>query len=98
MASYQIFIKWKREKTDYTAVDNIQNSGLLRPMIIEILLSLVMNYPSLYDSTYSEGANSASANIQFYTNDLLLCIMIFVRARYWVNFIINTSKYVEPRA
>ena len=50
--SYLIFIKWKKSKLDYTPLDNIYNSGHMRPMILELLLCLIMNYPSLYGSTY----------------------------------------------
>lgn len=67
-------------------------------MILELLLCLIMNYPSLYGHTYTETANSFSKDILFVTNDLLLCIMLFVRAPYWINVVISTSKYLEPRA
>lgn len=85
-------------KLHYTPLDTIVNSGLLKSMIIEISLTLVMSYPSLYNSTYYESANTASKDIAFYTNDLLLCLMIFLRLPYWIKFVISTSKFVEPRA
>ena len=96
--SYSIFVKWKRSKLDYTPLDSIYNSGHMKPMVLELLLCLIMNYPSLYGSTYIETANSYSEGINFYTNDLLLCIMLFARTPYWINCVISTSKYLEPRA
>jgi len=51
-------------------------------MVIEIGLSLVMNYPSLYNETYIETANDFSNGYTFYSNDLLLCFMMFCRIHF----------------
>lgn len=96
--SYHIYIKWKKAKLEYVPLDNIYNSGFLRPMILELLLCLIMNYPFLYNHYYNEGADSFSAGIDFVTNDLLLCIMLFLRLPYWLDAVISTSKYLEPRS
>lgn len=57
-----------------------------------------MNYPSLYDSIYKEEYNGFDDTIFFYVNDLLLCIMIFVRMLYLIRVILATSFYSDPRA
>lgn len=67
-------------------------------MILEILLSGVMNYPSLYGHTYTENANENSLDKQFITNDLLLCLMIFARLIYFIRSLLSVSFYTDPRS
>ena len=49
-----LYIRWMKSKKFYTDLDNLFNTGLFKFMIIEILLMLVMPYPSLYNHTYQE--------------------------------------------
>jgi Ion channel len=67
-------------------------------MIVEMVLSLIMNYPSLYQTHYYEHANGFSAGIAFNSNDLLLCFMIFCRIHFLIRAILSLSYYSEPRA
>jgi hypothetical protein len=78
--------------------DNVFNLGEYKNMFFEMILNLIMNYPSLYGQTYIETANSKSAGIEFIVNDLLLCIMIFFRVIYFVRMILSFSIFFEPRA
>jgi len=57
-----------------------------------------MNYPSLYDHYYYENANNFSEGYAFITNDLLLCIMMFLRIRYLVKIVVDISYYSDPRS
>lgn len=57
-------------------------------MTLEILLSLIMSYPSVHGDMYIETANDFSNGIAFYTNDLLLCLMIFARIHFLVRAIL----------
>ena len=67
-------------------------------MIFEMLCTLIMSYPSLIDSVYYENANDFDPGISFYTNDFLLCLMIFARVIYLIRAIIKLTYYSEPRA
>jgi hypothetical protein len=51
-------------------------------MMFEIIISIVMPYPSLYGVTYTEGANPFCIDKVFYSNDLLLCFMMFFRVHF----------------
>jgi len=53
-------------------------------MVIEILLSLFMSYPSLYGNTYIENANDKDKGVEFVTNDLMLCFMIYARLHFLI--------------
>ena len=68
----------------YFQFANLFNTGLYKSLIFEILTTLVMPYPSLMGSTYVERANDFTHNVQFYTNDLMLCFMIFLRIHFLV--------------
>ena len=63
-----------------------------------MMLTFIMNYPSLYGETYTESANKASAGIEFVTNDLLLALMIFIRLIYFIRWVLSISVFTEPRA
>lgn len=98
-ASNLLFLQWKKtKKSKFAELDNLINTGLYKQIIIEILLSLVMSYPSVYGSTYIETANDFSNGKIFITNDLLLCFMIFCRMHFLVRAIIQLSYYTNPRA
>lgn len=58
---YYLHLQWLKAKQLMTFMDNLYNTGLWQTMLFEILLSLVMNYPSLYGSTYVETADDLSA-------------------------------------
>lgn len=79
-------------------MDNLWNTGDWKMMMLEILLSLVMPYPSLYGETYIETANDFSNNVSFYSNDMLLCIMIFCRVHFVLRAILKISFFTDPRA
>lgn len=57
-----------------------------------------MTYPSLMGSTYQEDANDFTHNLDFYTNDLLLCFMILLRTHFLVRAALQMSFYTNPRA
>lgn len=61
----EIFIRWMKSKRIFTDLDNFYNTGILYWVILESLSTLVMPYPSLYDSVYYESANELSAGIPF---------------------------------
>jgi hypothetical protein len=82
IASNLLYIQWKKTKSNLYELDNLINTGLWKHIIIEILLSLVMSYPSLYGSVYIETANDFSNGKEFVTNDLMLCFMIFCRLHF----------------
>eukprot|EP00347_Sterkiella_histriomuscorum_P003133 403365464 len=98
VASNLLYIQWKKTKSKLAQLDNLINTGLWKQIILEVLLSLVMSYPSLYGSTYIETANDFSNGRIFITNDLLLCFMIFCRVHFFVRGIIQLSFYTNPRA
>ncbi|CDW84960.1 small-conductance calcium-activated potassium channel protein [Stylonychia lemnae] len=79
-------------------LDNLINTGLWKNIVLEILLSLVMSYPSLYGDVYIETANDWSNGKEFVTNDLMLCLMIFCRLHFLCRAIIQLSFYTNPRA
>ena len=81
-----------------TRHDNIFNTGLWKPMVLECIITLIQCYPSLYGHTYVEEYNLSSAGVVFHTNDILLMLMIFMRIHYLVNCILSTSFYTDPRA
>jgi hypothetical protein len=82
IASNLLYIQWKKTKSNLYELDNLINTGLWKHIVIEILLSLVMSYPSLYGSVYIETANDFSNGKEFVTNDLMLCFMIFCRLHF----------------
>lgn len=43
-----------KSKRFFTDLDNLYNTGMLKWMIIEILATLMMPYPHLYNHTYNE--------------------------------------------
>ncbi len=49
-----LFIRWMKTKKYYTDLDNLFNTGIFKIMIFELLLMLVMPFPSLYNSVYYE--------------------------------------------
>jgi hypothetical protein len=49
-----LLIRWLKSKKIYTDLDDLFNTGMFKIMIIEILLMLVMPYPSLYNVVYKE--------------------------------------------
>jgi hypothetical protein len=57
LGDYLIHLKWQRTKNTYNHLDNLFSTGLWQYVVFEVLLSLVMNYPSLYGHTYTETAN-----------------------------------------
>jgi len=67
-------------------------------MTVEILTSFIMSYPSEYGNKYSEEANFTPETSYFYTNDLLLCIMIFCRIHHLVRVMLRSTSYTEPRS
>jgi potassium intermediate/small conductance calcium-activated channel subfamily N protein 2 len=83
---------------NYSELDTIFNTGLWKQMFLEILMSLVMPYPFLYEKTYSEDANAFSVGLLFEWNDFLLCFMIFCRLPYLIRTILSNSKFADPRA
>jgi hypothetical protein len=93
-----LYIRWLKNKKEMDITDNLINTGLWKGMSFEILLCGVMNYPSLYGSTYLEEANIFSAGKVFRLNDFLLFLMIFVRVKFFVKPIIEISYYTDPRA
>lgn len=58
-------MRWKKYKKIYSDLDTLMNTGLFHWMVVEILVTLVMPYPSLYDKVYFEEANEKSAGIPF---------------------------------
>lgn len=67
-------------------------------MVFEILVSLIMMYPSLHGETYEETANDFSNGKVFYSNDILLCFMMFFRLNYILKALLQISFYTDPRA
>jgi hypothetical protein len=96
--NYYLDLQFKKAKKDILNGDNVVNTGKYKPMIFEMLMNLVMSYPSLYSHFYQETADSASADIEFILNDLLLAFMIFIRIIYFVRWILSISVFSEPRA
>lgn len=78
--------------------DGIWSTGLWKGMLLKMLLSLFMNYPSLYGHVYHEHGNEWDDGIPFYSNDLLLGIMLFCRFYYAINFLLSFSFYTDPRS
>lgn len=93
-----LFISWMKAKMNYTNLDNLFNTGIFKYMMLEILLTLVMPYPSLYNKVYYEQANEKSAGIPFLWNDWLLCFCIFFRVHFLLRTILSLSWYTEARA
>lgn len=54
LAKRILFIRWMKAKKIYTELDNLFNTGIFKYMVVEMLLMLVMPYPSLYNSIYYE--------------------------------------------
>ena len=90
-ASYSLTLQWRKAKNYLTKTDNLYSTGIWKFLVFEWALNCVMNYPSLYDTTYVE-ENTAFTN-SFYINDILLCYMIFIRMTYLVRVILATSFY-----
>lgn len=67
-------------------------------MVFEIALTFIMPYPSLYNETYIETANDNSNGKIFFSNDLLLCIMMFARIHFVIKALLQISFYTDPRA
>ncbi len=78
--------------------DGIWNTSIWKPMILKMVLSLFMNYPSLYGSTYLEFGNEWVGGIAFNSNDLLLCMMLFCRFHYVIKILLSVSYYTDPRS
>ena len=97
-AGYILFVRWKRTKRLLSKHDNIYNTGLWKPMILECLITLIQCYPSLYGHTYMEEYNMFDPDTVFITNDILLMLMIFMRIHFLVICILSTSFYTEPRS
>lgn len=57
-----------------------------------------MSYPSLHGDTYVEGANFYARNVEFKTNDLLLCIMLFTRIIYLIRAILLLTTWRSASA
>lgn len=79
-------------------MDNIWNTGMWKMMLLECMVSLAMPYPSMYGESYIETANDFSNGISFYSNDMLLCVMIFCRIHFVVRSILKISFFTDPRA
>jgi len=54
IAKRLLVLRWLRTKQYLSELDNIWNTGMVWPMIFEILLMLVMPYPHLYNVMYTE--------------------------------------------
>jgi len=67
-------------------------------MAVEMTVALLMNYPSLYGKTFTEGANEWDEGVEFISNDLLLCLMLFTRFHYSVRTILDVSFFTDPRS
>jgi hypothetical protein len=91
-------MRWMKYKKIYSDLDNLLNTGLFNWMIVEILMTLVMPYPTLYNKVYFEEANEKSAGIPFEWNDWLLCFTIFFRIHFLLRTILGLSWYTEARA
>ncbi len=53
-----LFLRWLKNKKLLTDLDNLFNTGIFKVMCGEVLLMLVMPYPSLYNATYEEYISS----------------------------------------
>lgn len=98
IGEYLMHVDWLKTKKQLGNTDNIFNSGIWQYVALETFMSLVMNYPFLYGHTYQEDANNYSINKWFYSNDLLLCFMIFCRIHFLIRTILSISFYTDPRA
>lgn len=101
ISRYQMYIQWKRTKLLMDRHDNLINTGLWKMMTFEVLISIIMSYPSQYGMYYTETDDNNYVSPpyqQFITNDLLLCIMIFCRIHHLVKILLMASQYTEPRS
>jgi hypothetical protein len=98
VGSYLLHIQWLKSKLVLSHMDTLYNTGLWKSMVFEMLICLVMNYPSLYGETYIETANDFSNGKIFYSNDVLLCFMMFCRVHFVLRALVQLSFYTDPRA
>jgi hypothetical protein len=54
IAKKLLYIRWMKSKKLYSDLDDLFNTGHFKYMMIEIVMMLVMPYPSLYNETYLE--------------------------------------------
>ncbi len=106
---YYLTLKWQKSKQLIHERDGIFNTKVWKPMVFEMLLCFIMNYPSLYGHYYTERANEFeeyiigmnypdTVQVIYNTNDLLLCIMILCRIHFLLRAAINLSEHKQPRA
>lgn len=98
VASYLLHIRWLKTKLVLSDMDNLWNTGMWKMCVLEMLLSLAMPYPSMYGDTYIETANDFSNGVTFYSNDILLCMMIFCRIHFILRSLLKISFFTDPRA
>lgn len=93
-----MLIQWKKTKLLVHQKDNIINTGMYKFMLFTILTTLIMNYPSQYGEFYQENANEFVEGKKFVTNDILLCLMLFLRFPFFFRTMLSISVYTDPRA
>lgn len=106
--SYDLHVKWMRSKLVFTQLDSIQNTGMLRRMLMEMVFVLVQPYPFLegkhpiYSNsigrTYQETEDVFTIGINFSWNDWVLCFTVILRVYLIIKSILSISYYTDPRA
>jgi hypothetical protein len=78
---HYLYFKWLQAKKFITQYDTLGNTGLWKPLIIEIVLNLIMPYPFINDYTYYEvyASKDGDVSVEFRFNSILLCLMTFIR-------------------
>ena len=98
VARYYLVLRWKKTKLILSDMDGLWNTGAWKMILFEIGISLIMPYPSLYGEMYIENANDFDIGKEFYSNDLLLALMMFCRIHYIVRALLHVTIYTDPRA
>lgn len=110
--NYHITLAWRKSRGMNSSVDDIFNTGLWKPLMLELAICLPTPMPWLWNSTFEEpkkkseifsvvedifgDTDAESAGIHRW-NDVFLALM-FLRIYLFVRFVLSISYYMSGRA
>ena len=91
-------MQYEKIKKLKVAKDNIFNTGKWKLLLFEICLLFIQCYPSLIDVEYVERGNQNTAEYYFQINNVLLIVMLIVRGRYLLEYLLRVTHFRSNRA
>lgn len=94
---YWLELKWLKAKKYIHKAETIWSAGMLKPMIIELIITTIGPQIFLKDMTYSEYVFNYDVTVVYPINNVLCCF-VWVKLYVIIRTILLTNKYTTPRA